>query len=102
MLLYNVTIGIDKDTEEEWLSWIRTNHIPRIMQTGMFEQVRMYNVLQEDNEETISYSVQYFAKSIDLVVQYLEAFAPKIMEDHRVRFLHKHVVFNTLLEEVAL
>ena len=102
MLLYNVTIGIDKNAEAEWLSWIKVNHIPRIMQTGLFEQVRMFKVLQDDSEDTVSYSVQYFATSLELVVQYLEVFAPKIMEDHRITFLHKHVVFNTLLEEVAL
>jgi len=102
MLLYNVTIGIDKDAEDRWLSWIKENHIPRVMETGLFKQVRMFKVIQDESDDTISYSIQYFAASLDQVLQYLEKFAPNIMEDHRMMFLHKHVVFNTLLQEVVL
>lgn len=100
MLLYNVTIGVDKDIELEWLEWIRTNHIPAVMGTGMFVETKIYKVLHDQDDGTISYSIQHFAQSIDHVQQYLEVFAPKIIEDHRQRFLNKHVAFQTLLEEV--
>ena len=36
MFLYNVTVGIDKDAEQEWLQWIKAEHIPEIMRTEMF------------------------------------------------------------------
>jgi hypothetical protein len=100
MLLYNVTIGIDKDTEEEWLVWMRQKHIPDVMNTGMFIGYKMYKVLHDNEDGTVSYSVQYFAHSIDQVVQYLEVFAPKLVDEHKQKFLNKHVAFRTLLEEV--
>ena len=101
MLLYNVTIGIDKDVEAEWLQWMQDNHIPNVMKTGMFVDFKMYRVLHDQEDGTISYSVQYFARSIDEVQQYLEVFAPRLIEEHRVRFMNKHVAFRTLLEEVS-
>jgi len=100
MLLYNVTVGIDKDIEEEWIEWIRVNHIPKVMNTGLFVDSRIYKILHDDDNGTISYSIQYFAKNINLVTEYLQKFAPTIIEEHRSHFKDKHVVFQTLLEEI--
>lgn len=100
MLLYNVTVGIDKDVEMEWLQWMKEKHIPDVLNTGMFVSSKIYKVLHDQDENTISYSVQYFAKSIDHIQQYLEVFAPMLIEEHRRRFFNKHVAFNTLLEEI--
>lgn len=100
MLLYNVTVGIDKEVELEWLEWMKSTHIPEVLSTGMFVGSKIYKVLHDQDEGTISYSVQYFARSIDQVQEYLEVFAPKLVEEHRVRFLNRHVAFQTLLEEV--
>jgi hypothetical protein len=100
MLLYNVTVGIDKDVEQEWLQWIKEKHVPEVMNTGMFVESKIYKVLHDQEDGTVSYSIQYFAKSIDQIQEYLEVFAPKLIEDHRQRFLNKHVAFRTLLEEM--
>ena len=101
MLLYNVTVGIDKDVEQEWLQYMRTKHIPDVLKTGMFVSHRMFKVLHDQEDGTISYSIQYFAKSIEHVNQYLEVFAPVLIEQHKQRFANKHVAFRTLLEEIT-
>jgi hypothetical protein len=100
MLLYNVTVGIDKDVETEWLQWMKEIHIPDVMNTGMFVSSRIYKVLHDQEDGTISYSIQYFAESIDHVQQYLEVYAPTLIDEHRRKFANKHVAFRTLLEEV--
>lgn len=100
MLLYNVTVGVDKDAEAEWLQYMREKHIGAVLNTGLFEGHKMYRVLHDQDDGTISYSVQYFARSIEDIQQYLEVFAPALIEEHRKRFHNRHVTFMTLLEEV--
>ena len=100
MLLYNVTVGVDKDAEEEWLQYMRGTHIKDVLSTGLFVDWKMYKVLHDKEGDTISYSVQYFAKSIEDVQQYLEVFAPRLVAEHRKRFENRHVAFMTLLDEV--
>ena len=100
MLLYNETIGIDRDIETEWLEWIKSVYIPAVMNTGLFTESKMYKILHDDDDHSISYSIQYFSQSIDCIQQYIEVFAPKLMEEHRRRFVDKHVVFRTLLEQI--
>jgi hypothetical protein len=100
MLLYNVTVGIDKEVEAEWLQYMREKHIPDVLKTGMFLSSKMYKVLHDQEDGTISYSIQYFAKSIEQINQYLEVFAPVLIEQHKKKFANRHVAFRTLLEEV--
>jgi hypothetical protein len=100
MLLYNITIGIDKEVEYEWLHWMKTVHIPEVMRTNLFSDFKIYKVLHETDEEDTSYSIQYLAQNLDQVNLYFEKFAPAILEKLRLRFKDKHVAFMTLLEEV--
>ena len=100
MVLYNVTVGIDQDIEEEWLSWMKAQHIPAVMDTGMFVEYKIFKVLNQEEEESVSYSVQYFAESIDHVVKYLKEYSKPLVEAHMQRYKDRHVAFRTLLEQV--
>jgi hypothetical protein len=100
MFLYNVTIGIDKDVELEWLAWMKEEHIPKIMETGMFAEFKIYKVLHDQDDGGVSYSVQYFAHTINHINTYFDNYAPTFLEQLRTRFRDKHVAFMTLLEEV--
>jgi hypothetical protein len=100
MFLYNVTVGIDKSVEQEWLSWIKENYLPAVAETGLFKESTIYKIVTHDDETSVSYSIQLFAVNIENVVTYLDTQTNRIIEAHRLRFKDKHVVFNTLLEEV--
>ena len=100
MLLYNVTVGVDREAEAEWLQFMRETHIRDVLNTGLFVEAKMYKVLHDQDDGSISYSVQYFARSIEDVQKYLEVFAPSLIEEHRKRFHNRHVAFMTLLDEV--
>jgi hypothetical protein len=100
MILYNETVGVDLNIEREWLAWMKATYIPRIMKTGMFVEFKIYKVLTSEDGDTVSYSVQYFAKSMNDVEKYLEIFAPPLIEELREKFKDHHAAFRTLLEEM--
>ena len=100
MLLYNVTIGIDKGVEYEWLFWTKTEHIPEVMDTKLFVEFKIYKVLHDQDDGNVSYCIQYFAETLEHVTTYFEKFAPAILGKLRQRFRDQHVAFMTLLEEV--
>jgi hypothetical protein len=100
MYLYNETVGIDGSAEQEWLAWVKATYIPEVLNTGLFTGYKVYKVLHESEDGSISYSIQFLSVSLENVVQYLEVFAPKLVEQQRQKFSHKHVAFRTLLEEV--
>ncbi len=100
MMIYNVTVGIDQSIEAEWVPWMKEVHIPAVLATGLFLNSKIYKVLHENSDGSISYSVQYFANSIVEIQQYLEEHAPRLVEAHKQKFRDKHVAFRTVLEEV--
>jgi len=100
MVLYNVTVGVDKDIEADWLEWMKSYHIPKVMNTGIFKEYKIFKVLSHQEESTVSYSIQYFAETVEKVMTYLNEYAPPLVEEHLKKYKNKHVAFRTLLEEV--
>lgn len=100
MILYNVTIGIDKEIEGEWVAWMKAEHIPEVLATGIFVDHKFYKVLSHDDENTVSYCIQYFTPAIEHFNVYLQQHAPGLVEKHRAKYKDRHVAFRTLLEEV--
>lgn len=79
---------------------MKTEHMLDVLNTKMFVQAKMYKILHEADDATVSYSVQYMAESLDHVEKYLEQFAPALREEANRKFEGKMVAFRTLLEEV--
>lgn len=100
MILYNVTVNVDKETEKEWLSWMKEVHIPDVLATGMFLDNKMYRILHDSEDGSINYSVQYFAESMDKLNNYIQVFSKKLQQDVQVKFKDKVVSFRTLLQAV--
>ena len=98
--LYNVTIGVDKEIENDWLLWMRNHYLPKAMSSGAFTDHKIYKVLTHEDEGSVSYSVQYFSDAIEKIVFYLNNDVKILVEELRTQFKDRHVVFNTLLQEV--
>ena len=99
MLLYNVTVGIDKEIENDWLMWMKSYYLPHAMKSNAFLNYRLYKVLTPEDESSVSYSIQYFSDDIQKIIVYLNNEGKVLSEELRIKFNDKHVVFNTLLEE---
>lgn len=100
MYLFNETVGIDAGVEQEWLTWAKTVYVPAVLSTQLFTGYKIYKVLHESEDGSISYSIQFLSASLENVVQFLEVFAPPLVAQQRKLFNNKHVAFRTLLEEV--
>jgi hypothetical protein len=98
MIIYNVTINIDQSVHDEWLTWMRTSHIPDVMRTGMFNESRILKVLGDDESGGNTYSIQYTCDNMEKLQQYIDIYAPALRGEHTMRYKDKFVAFRTLLE----
>ena len=99
MILYNVTISIDTNVEEQWLQWMKEVHIPDVMNTGLFIDNKICRIHAEE-EGGKSYSIQYLAKSWNEYNQYKDTFSQKLQQEHTLKFSGKFAAFRTILEVV--
>lgn len=95
-IIYNVTISVDKEIEQEWVQWMKEVHLPEVMETGIFLEKRFTKILSEE-VDGISYSVQYLAPDMAAYEQYREKFAPQLQKKGLERFPGKFAAFRTLL-----
>ena len=101
MILYNVTIILEADAEQEWLKWMKDEHVPEVMATNCFVSNRMLKVLDSPNEG-VTYCMQYVAESQEAYHNYKETFAPALQAAAMKRFENKFVAFRTLMEYVQI
>jgi hypothetical protein len=66
----------------------------------MFLENRFYKILHDNEDGSTNYSVQYFADSMEKILEYQLTFASKLQEDVNEKFKDRFVVFRTLLETV--
>ncbi len=100
MILYNITFNIEVEIQHDWNSWMKQHYIPFVLETGLFSDVKIFKLLNETENQGLTYSVQFFSDSLAKVNQYLENFANQILEKHNEAFRYKHVSFMTILESV--
>ncbi|MEY3542099.1 MAG: hypothetical protein RLZZ204_911, partial [Bacteroidota bacterium] len=51
MILYNITYMVAHEIHDEWLSWMKSSHIPEMMSCGMFERNQLLRLLEVDEQE---------------------------------------------------
>lgn len=99
MILYNVTVSIDPAIAEDWLNWMRSNHIPDVMATGCFIESRISRVHGEE-EGGITYAITYLSPSQDKLDEYQLKHAPVLQKDHTERYAGKFAAFRTILSVI--
>ena len=97
MIIYNVTVSIDPDAHDAWLAWMKDEHIPEVMATGLFLESRMFRVLADD-QGGVTYAVQYSAADMAHYERYRDEHAPRLQAKTTARYGDRFAAFRTLLE----
>lgn len=99
MIIYNVTVSVDNEVHEMWLAWMRNTHLPAVMATGLFLDVRLCRVLSE-GDSGATYAVQYSCKDMATYEAYLSGPAPRLQAESEKYYGGKALAFRTLMEVV--
>ncbi|MBW7868810.1 MAG: DUF4286 family protein [Brumimicrobium sp.] len=99
MVVYNVTVSIDKDIAETWLQWMKEVHIPDVMLTNHFRDCKLCRVHGEE-EGGYTFAIMYTAKSQEDLDMYQNLHASRLQREHTQKFQGKFAAFRTLLTVV--
>lgn len=101
MIVYSVTIKIEKSVQNDWLHWMNTVHINDVMKTGLFVSYSFLRLLDQDEDGGETYSIQYRCASRDKLAEYESIHAPALRNEHMRRYKDKFIAFRTVLEEIG-
>lgn len=100
MFVYNITIKIDAAIESDWLPWQKNEHIPEVMDTGLFTEYKFFRLLDHDDSDGPTYIVQFFANRRADYDRYIEQYAGKLRNKVLAKWGDGFVAFRTIMEVV--
>ena len=99
MIIYNVTVSVEENVQNEWLNWLKTQHIPEVMACGIFTKAQINRVIvQGDSNNT--FAIAYTCESMKVLHQYQINFATELQQKHVARYGDKAVAFRTIMEVI--
>lgn len=100
MIIYNVTVKVEPTVANQWLQWMRSEHIPAIMNTGCFTSFRIVRLLEVDDSEGPTYAIQYNAESKADYNRYMEVYASALRKQSFDKWGERFIAFRSVMEVV--
>ncbi len=100
MFIYNVTIKVEGSIKDEWLLWLKEEHIPEVIKTGCFTGATILQLLETDDTEGPTYAIQYRARSKSLYNRYIEKFAGNMRQKSLDKWGNKFIAFRSVMQVV--
>lgn len=98
MIIYSVTISVEETIEQEWMQWMREEHIPEVLATGKFLNCRFSKLVSHKEPGAVNYSAQYTCTSKEELEDYQTNFAPTLQQKSMVKYADKMLAFRSELE----
>jgi len=98
MIIYNVTLKAEQDIADAWVQWMKTEHMPDLMDTGLFADCRLCRLLEQDETDGVTFVAQYFCDSMEQYNHYIDKYAEAMRGKFFKLFGSKVVAFRTLME----
>lgn len=100
MIIYNVTIKVEPEIAAAWLEWMKQVHIGEVMATGLFHDYRMCRLLEQDDSEGPTYTVQYATDTLENYNTYITEHAALLRQKSFDMFGDRFVAFRTVMQVV--
>ncbi len=100
MIIYNVTIKVSKSIADNWMQWLKEEHIPEVTGTGCFTTANILQLLEIDDDEGPTYAIQYFAESREKYDFYIKKFAGLMREKSFQKWGDQFIAFRSVMQIV--
>jgi hypothetical protein len=100
MIIFNNTIKVSAEIQHSWLEWMKTVHIPEIMATGLFHDYRICRLLEQDDLDGPTFTVQYFTDTLENYQTYLQEHAARFNQKAFGQFGDRFIAFRTIMQAV--
>jgi len=100
MIIYNVTTKVLHSVKDQWLKWLKEEHIPEILATKCFQNATVLYLMEADDDEGVTYAVQYHAESLASYNEYIDKFSNEMRAKTIDKWKEKTISFRTIMQIV--
>ena len=94
MIIYSITISIEKGVEKNWSSWMKKKHIPDVLKTSMFSKFEFNKIASI--HDTQLYEIKYTSLDFDKYLKYQRIFSKKLQKEHTNKFKNQFSAIRNL------
>lgn len=98
MIIYNVTIKVERAVANEYLEWLRNEHLPDMMYTGLFSDYRLSRLVEPADGEGETFVIQYHCDSVENYQSYMNEHSETMRQKGLDRFGNQFIAFRTVME----
>lgn len=99
MIIYNVTVSVEKSISSEWLNWMKLEHIPELMALGIFIKAQINRVVVEADSDN-TFAIAYTCRTMRDLHRYQTHFSEQLQQKHITRYGDQVVAFRTIMEVI--
>lgn len=100
MFIYNVTVKVLQNISAEWLIWLKEEHVPEVLATGCFTDAAIHRLLEVDDTEGPTYTIQYKAESKASYNLYIDKYAGELREKSYKKWGDQFIAFRSIMQVV--
>ena len=104
MVTYKVNIEIKEELNKEWFHWMSTQHIPDVINTGLFLDFSFSRLVPNGSIPTpgyIKYQILYFCQGMKEYETYRKEFADKLQLEHITKYKGSFNAEREIYEDVT-
>ncbi|ADQ79397.1 hypothetical protein Palpr_1250 [Paludibacter propionicigenes WB4] len=98
MLIFNITYLVSDKVRAPWLTWVREQHIPFMLNSNYFTQPQLARVITSAEQEGTSFSVQFRVEDMRTLKLWNQEFSAEFKEECSRQFGSEVVFFTTVLD----
>lgn len=100
MIIYNITNHVDKRLANEWLTWLKEEHIKKVMETECFTEYKIVRLLEVDESEGVTYAIQFTAESKADYNRYIETHSVALRQQSINKWGDAVIAFRSVMQVV--
>lgn len=100
MIVYNITNKVRWNILEAWLQWQVEEQIPAVLATGLFDEHRLYKLLEQDEDEGPTFVIQYITSSVERYGRFAAEYAQVFQLEGWDKWGDGFIAFRTLMESI--
>lgn len=101
MIVFNITTKVHPAVNDAWLQWQQDHYIPAIMATGLFTRYQLHRLLEQDDKEGKTYTLQFHAIDLRNYEMYMQEHATRMQQKSFQRWGDKIISFRSVMEVIG-
>ncbi|MDR1755979.1 MAG: DUF4286 family protein [Culturomica sp.] len=98
-IVYNTTYVIEEAAEQEWIGFVRGEHLRQIRATGLTEDL-LFTRVSTDQPEGSNYSLQLLFRGEENLRAFTERHLPSLRERMEALYGKHYLCFSSILTEL--